>query len=232
MPTLAQLAVRSWERHKERKAQEERMKNPLDKDDLPFGLHDDGLIELSPLIPPGMIMPRLGKSHVIYASSRFKFMEKQGFRVLLHSEEDVEKISYLWITQDVQGFSVRWFARLDTVYPPDSAGWDFWTNKDEGAIGWKDFSTQEGVAFPRLWPQGGPDRVSPVQFTELIHQDRYDPTKSFSVKHDLMLYGRSAPVVPARDEFIILSSVEEPDGSSVTIDVGVDISSADLKVRY
>ena len=231
MATLAQLFKSSWENRAKRKADEERLKNPFDRY-LPFGLHDDGRIELSPFLPEGLKMPDLGKAHIIYASSQFNLGGMKGFRVFLHAEGDEEKKSYLWIIQDGDNFSIRWFASLHVDSPENDDDWFFWIHPETGMVGSPVFQTKgDKIQFGRLWSPGD-THVAPIHVEESVLMDRYDPTQSFVVKHDLMLYGRKPDVVPALDEYVLLSSVEDKDGSFIAIDVGVDISTADLKVIY
>jgi hypothetical protein len=237
MATIAQLVGRSWNKRRERKIENERRANPLDRD-LPLGLHDDGKIELRPFLPEGMLMPDLGRFHIIQGWSVSAILGNRVNRITLLSEAG-DKFSYLWIWRDGHETSLRWFVPLDEEYPKDDAEWHYWIHDGDGAIGYPAFQTKmgighkNGVLLPRIW-QKSDSWVPPVHVEETVYPDRYDASQSFKVQHDLMLYGRSVQnETLKRDEYILLSSQEDPDGSRIAIDVGIDLDpKADMKVVY
>ncbi len=231
MATILEIVKRSFADRRERARIAEAHAHPLDID-LPLRLHIDGKIDLHPLVPEGMQARFPSGTHIVQAFARSTVLGNPCIRALLHAEQG-DAVSYLWIIQDAEGALVRWFVPLDVVYPQDDDGWNFWISEKDGSIGYPAFQSGEGVVYDRLW-QPGESQILPVSFTETFFPDRFDLSKQFSVKHDSMLYGRRVedPICP-RDELVLLSSVEEPDGNYVSIDIGIDLDpTVDMKVVY
>ena len=129
------------------------------------------------------------------------------------------------------------FMPFDEIYPDD---WGFWMAEQDGYIGLNIFDTRTAVRFFRIWenPEATRiverdetgatiDRIPPVRFVETIYLDAFGEKKE-TVTYDTMLYGRH--VNENVDEYLMISAVEESDGASVQIMVGVELASPSIKV--
>jgi hypothetical protein len=176
MATIAELVRRNFAARKKRAVDETRRANPLDRE-LPFMLHIDGKIRIDPLLGDALKKKFPQGPHLVQAFSSGFFLGKRFFRVFLCSEDKGAQ-SYLWIIQDGQDFSVRWFVEFDKVYPGSEDEWGFWISKIDGSIGLDVFETkpeagqETGVAYNRMW-QPGKRYVFPVPYSEIVYPDRY-----------------------------------------------------------
>jgi len=231
--------VTIWEFIKAKRAKAQREKssalqlaNPLDRG-LPFGLHLDGKIEITTLLPEVMTPLFVQGAHMIEGFSEVTLMGYQCFRVLVHSEQE-DAGSYLLICQKDHETLVRWFVNIDEVFPSSSEEWDFWLNDEDGSIGIRQFQMKDGTLFDRLWGAREESIVEPVCFEERLVLNRFDDSATIFMEHRSMLYGREVEddVWPC-NEYVLLSACTERDGSHVSIDVGVDLDfNANIKVIY
>jgi hypothetical protein len=131
----------------------------------------------------------------------------------------------------------KFFMSFDEVYPED---WDFWLAERDGYIGLSIFQTKDGVQYDRVWQDSeaeihldqdasgnGLTRIRPVQFLETVYSDPYGEVTE-TVKCDSMLYGRN--VNENVDEYLLLSAVNEREGASIQIMVGLELEPASIKV--
>lgn len=237
MATIYELIKLRAQRNKSIVAERERVAHPLDAG-LPFGLHIGGKIDINPLVPEGLFMKIPPRTQIVQAFSRGEILDYSAIRVLLHPETEEGKVSYLLILQKGGETLVRWFLPLDEVYPQNDDDWLFWIAEDDGMIGYPAFQPKAEVPeivpplYKRTW-NPGETRIAPIAWEETVYPDRYDPEQRFVVTRESMLYGRRVEGNFARDELILLSTVKEPDGEYIAVDIGIDIEPAsDLKVLY
>ncbi len=132
------------------------------------------------------------------------------------------------------------FMPYDEVYPQNSEDWAFWLADSDGYIGLSVFQVKDGTQYARVWENDGAEtvvqedesgnritRIPPVQFEETIYLDPYGK-ETETVKYESMLYGRH--VNDNLDEYILLSAVDEQDGASIQIMVGIELAPASMKV--
>lgn len=120
----------------------------------------------------------------------------------------------------------RYFSRLDEVNPADAEEWGFWLDEAEGAIGWPDFQTRDGVLFQRIWTPGA-NRIAPREIDESLTGDG-----ARSRRHRAMLYARPTGVAaPApTTEYLLVSAVEENGAAWVALYAGIDVSVSALQL--
>ncbi len=230
--TIWELVKAKREKARLQKLSALQMANPLDRA-LPFGLHIDGKIDISILLPDAIDPLFSQGAHIIEGFSEVSLMDYTCFRVMLRQEQD-ESGSYLWITQKDHEIFARWFVNIDEVFPSSTEEWDFWLSDDDGSIGIQQFQMKDGSLFDRLGGAREDSIVEPVCFDERLVLNRFDDTETKFIEHRSMLYGREVgdDVCPC-DEYVLLSACSERDGSCVSIDVGVDLDlSANIKVIY
>jgi hypothetical protein len=86
----------------------------------------------------------------------------------------------------------------------------------------------ENQAEERVVPDGnGLSRIPPVRLVETLYKDPYGLEKE-KVTYSSMLYGRQ--VNDNVDEFLLLSLVEEQEGASIQIMLGMELTPTTLKV--
>jgi hypothetical protein len=129
------------------------------------------------------------------------------------------------------------FMPYDEIYPED---WGFWLAEQDGYIGLNIFDTKNSVRFFRVWenPEATRivesdgagaqiDRIPPVRFVETLYLDPFGE-KTETLNYESMLYGRN--VSENVDEYLMLSAVDESDGASVQIMVGIELAAPSIKV--
>ena len=233
MATIWDLAQASLKKRRQVREEAAKRENPLDRE-LPLSLHLDGKIEITAALLPESLHTKFPQgAHIVDDFSKTRILGQDTFRVLLIPEEG-ETPSYLRIVRNGAVAAVRWFAKLDEVFPGSSEEWQFWLDDKEGSIGLQLFQSKNGTLFNRLLEPENPARIQPIKYSERVYLDRYDENETRVIKHSSMLYGRKVEddICPC-DEYLFLSAVEERDGSYVTIDVGVDLDvTTNLKVVY
>ena len=230
--TIWELLKAKREKLRQEKLTALQMANPLDRN-LPFGLHLDGKIDIAALLPDALNPLFTQGPQVIAGFSEVTIMDQQCFRVLLLPELG-DTGSYLLICPMEQETLVRWFVNIDAVYPSSNEEWDFWLSDQDGSIGIQQFQSKDNELFDRLWGAPEDPIVEPVCFDERLVLNRFDEAETKFIGHRSMLYGRElADDVCSCDQYILLSACTEPDGSYVSIDVGVDLDfHANIKVIY
>jgi hypothetical protein len=129
------------------------------------------------------------------------------------------------------------FMPYDEIFPDD---WGFWLGDADGYIGYSVFQIKDGTQYFRVWQNEGAQnvlqedgqgnrltRIPPLRFDETIYMDPY-AQRTETVAYDSMLYGRH--VNENVDEYLLVSAVDESDGASVQIMVGIDLQPASIKV--
>ena len=230
--TIWELIKAKREKSRQEKLTALQMANPLDRN-LPFGLHLDGKIEITTLLPEVMDPLFTQGAHLVAGFSEVTIMGQQCFRVLILPEHG-DTGSYLLICPMDQETLVRWFVNIDEVFPSSNEEWDFWLSDQDGSIGIQQFQSKDGELFDRLWGAPEESLVEPVCFDERLVLSRFDDSETKLIEHRSMLYGRAvADDVWPCDQYVLLSACTEPDGSYVSIDVGVDLDfHTNIKVIY
>ena len=230
--TIWEIIKAKRERLRQEKLTALQMANPLDRN-LPFGLHLDGKIEISSLLPDVMNPLFTQGAHLVEGFSEVTIMGQECFRVLILPEVGGTG-SYLLICQMDQETLVRWFVNIDEVFPSSNEEWDFWLSDEDGSIGIQQFQSKEGVLFDRLWGAPEDSIVEPVCFDERLVLNRFDDSETKMIEHRSMLYGRAVEddICPC-NQYMLLSACTERGGSYVSIDVGVDLDlNTNIKVIY
>lgn len=230
--TIWELIKAKREKVRQQKATALQMASPLDHC-LPFGLHLDGKIEITTLLPEAMNHLFIQGAHLIEGFSKMTLMGYQCFRVLIRPEHG-ERGSYLLICQKDHETLVRWFINIDEVFPASDEEWDFWLSEEDGSIGIQQFQSKDGALFDRLWGDKESSIVEPVRFKERLVLNRFDDSETKAMTNLSMLYGRTVgDDLCSCDEYALLSACKEREGSHVSIDIGVDLNfNANVKVRY
>ncbi len=230
--TIWELIKAKREKARQQQATALQMANPLDRG-LPFGLHLDGKIEITTLLPEAIKPMFVQGAQLIEGFSEVELMGYQCFRVLMRPEQGATG-SYLQICQKDRETLVRWFVNVDEVFPASDGDWDFWLSEEDGSIGFQQFQSKDGALFDRLWGDQEATMVEPVRFEERLVLNRFDDSETKVIENLAMLYGRAVEddVCPC-DAYALLSACKERDGSHVSIDIGVDLDfNANVKVIY
>ncbi|MBI5251096.1 MAG: DUF2491 family protein [Desulfomonile tiedjei] len=208
--------------------------------DLPLGIRIGGIVEIPEvdfiLGGDNLKIKHPGSSNVVSSYGSYPVGDSRVHRFYLDAQD---LIYILQIVTDRQKAveECKLFMPYDEVYPDD---WDFWLGERDGYIGYEIFQTQDGVQYFRVWgsdeasvvveedEQGNQiTRIQPFEFIETIHLTPYGDQNE-TVKYDSMLYGRH--VNENVDEYLIVSAVNEKDGASVQIMVGIELQPASIKV--
>jgi hypothetical protein len=211
----------------------------VDKD-LPLGIRINGIVEIPEVdfILGGndLKIKHPGSSNIVTSYGSFPVGDSRVHRFYLDAGEMIYMLQVVTNRQNSIE-ECKLFMPYDELYPDD---WDFWLAERDGYIGYEIFQTKDGVQYFRVWgsdeeatvvsedEQGNQiTRISPFEFLETIHTSPYgDETET--VKYDSMLYGRH--VNENVDEYLMVSAVNERDGASVQIMVGIELQPSSIKV--
>lgn len=210
-------------------------------EDLPLGLRFSGMIEVGEvdfiLGQPDLKVRRPPNTEVILSCGRFLIGESTAHRFYFSSADTPYMLQVVTRGNDGTIEECKLFMAHDEIYPQD---WDFWLSERDGYIGLSVFQLKDGTLYWRVWEnddaqvvvqqdaQGEPvTHIPPVQFIETMYYDAYGD-RNETLKHDAMLYGRH--VNQDVDEYLLISAVNERDGASVQIWLGLELSPTALKV--
>ena len=211
----------------------------IDKD-LPLGLRINGMVEIPEvdfiLGGDSLKVKHPGSSNVVVSYGSFPVGDSRVHRFYLDAQSLIYVLQIITDRQKVIE-ECKLFMPYDEIYPDD---WDFWLAERDGYIGYEIFQTKDGVQYFRVWgsdenatvvsedEQGNKiTRIQPFEFLETLHLSSYgDQTET--VKYDSMLYGRHAN--ENVDEYLLVSAVNERDGASVQIMVGIELQPSSIKV--
>jgi len=211
----------------------------VDKD-LPLGLRINGMIEVPEVdfILGGndLKIKYPGSSSIVKSYGMFPMGNVRVHRFYLDATDNVYMLQIVADENNIVQ-ECKLFMPYDEVYPDD---WDFWLSAHDGYIGLEIFQTKDQTQYFRVWDndesktvveedaQGNQlTRIPPVPFTEKIYLDPYGESVE-TVEYDCMLYGRH--VNENVDEYLLLAAVNEKDGASVQIMVGIALEPSSLKV--
>jgi hypothetical protein len=208
--------------------------------DLPLGLRFNAIVEVPEvdfiLGGDDLKVKHPGTSNAVLSYGAFPVGDSNVHRFYLESSDI---IYMLQIVTDMKNIveECKLFMPYDEVYPED---WDFWLSDKDGYIGLDIFQTKDQTQYFRVWENDDAKRVveqdqkgnqitriPPVQLTEKLYLDPYGEQTEM-VKYDSMLYGRH--VNDKVDEYLLLSAVNEKDGASVQIMVGIELQHKSIKV--
>ena len=211
----------------------------IDKD-LPLGLRFNAIVEIPEvdfiLGGSDLKIKHPGASNSVVSYGAFPIGDSSVHRFYLESSDT---IYMLQIVLDMKKIveECKLFMPYDVVYPED---WGFWLSDKDGYIGLSVFETKDHTQYFRVWENDDAaqvveedkdgsrlTRVPTVQFIEKVYLDPYGEVTE-SIKYDSMLYGRH--VNDKVDEYLLLSAVDEKDGASVQIMVGVELQVKSIKV--
>jgi hypothetical protein len=207
----------------------------IDKD-LPLGLRIRGLVEV-PIVDfvlggEDLKIKHPGTRNPVVAYGSFDLGGSTVNRFYLESPEEIYALQIV-ANRSKEIEECKLFMPFDEVYPNNPRDWDFWLSPDDGYIGLDAFQTKDEILYDRVWAGEGPvgsgevDRVAPFEFAETVYHDPYGEDWE-SVKYFSMLYGRH--INEQVDEYLLLSAVEEEEGASIQIMVGVEIDPGSLVV--
>jgi hypothetical protein len=211
----------------------------IDKD-LPLGLRFNGIVEIPQVdfILGGseLKIKHPGDSNTVLSYGACQIGRSTVRRFYLDAPGGIYVLQIVTDSQNAIE-ECKFFMPYDEVYPED---WDFWLSDKDGYIGLDVFQTKDGTQYSRVWDN--PDartvveqddqgkqmtRIPPVEFLETVYLDSFGEKKE-SVKYDSMLYGRH--INENVDEYLLLSAVNDKDGASVQIMVGIELEPASIKV--
>jgi hypothetical protein len=211
----------------------------VDKD-LPLGLRIIGMVEIPEVdfILGGndLRIKHPGDSAIVASYGTFPTGHSKVHRFYLNATETVYMLQIVTDDRNIIE-ECKLFMPYDEVYPDD---WDFWLSAQDGYIGLEIFQTKDQTQYSRVWDnedsktvvqedaQGNQlTRIPPVPFTEKIYLDPYGQATE-TVEYESMLYGRH--VNENVDEYLLLSAVNEKDGASIQLMVGIALEPSSLKV--
>lgn len=208
--------------------------------DLPLGLRFNCLVEFPEvdfiLAGSDLLIKYPGSGCSVISFGKFPVGDSMAYRFYLSSSAGPYMLQLVADSNKVIEES-KLFMPYDEIFPED---WGFWLADNDGYIGLSVFDTKNSTRFYRVWEnaeatrvveedgQGGQiDRIPPVRFVEKIFTDPFGETTE-NVTHDSMLYGRH--VNENVDEYLLISAIDEPEGASVQIMVGLELASTSIKV--
>jgi hypothetical protein len=211
----------------------------IDKD-LPLGLRFNCLIEFPEvdfiLAGADLLIKYPGSSCSVVSYGKFPVGDSMLHRFYLDTSEGPYMLQIVADSKKIIE-ECKLFMPYDEIYPDD---WGFWLAEQDGYIGLSIFDTKSSVRFFRVWenPEATRivesntdgatiDRIPPVRFVETIYLDPFGE-KTETVTYETMLYGRH--VNESVDEYLMISAVDESDGASVQIMVGLELASPSIKV--
>jgi hypothetical protein len=214
----------------------------IDKD-LPLGLRINAMVEISQvdfiLGGSDLKIKHPGTSNTVLSYGTLDVGDSRVHRFYI---DGPDQPYMLQIVQDSNKIvdDCKLFMPYDTVHPARSEDWAFWLDEGDGYIGLSSFQTKDGSDYMRVWQDDAAEhvveedesgnqitRIPPLQLEETIYLDPYGKEKEV-VRYESMLYGRH--VNEKVDEFILLSSVDEQDGASIQLMVGIEVGPASIKV--
>jgi len=210
-------------------------------ENLPLGLRVNGMIEVDEvdfiLGGPDLKVKQPKSSEIILSYGRFVIGSSTVHRCYFSSGDIPYMLQIVVDGQQGALEECKLFMAHDEIYPQD---WDFWLSEKDGYIGLSVFQIKDGTLYWRVWEnddaqvvvqqdsQGEPiTHIPPVQFIETMYYDAYGE-RTETLKHDAMLYGRH--VNQEVDEYLLISAVNERDGASVQIWLGLELSPSALKI--
>lgn len=211
----------------------------IDKN-LPLGIRIQGIVEIPQvdfiLGGESLKIRHPGSGNVVVSYGTFPVGGSVTHRFYLNAADLVYMLQI--VTDRNLGIEeCKLFMPYDEIYPQD---WGFWLSDKDGYIGYESFQTKDGVRYDRVWDneegkvvvesddQGNQiTRIPPFEYLETIYLSPYGD-ESETVKYDSMLYGRQ--VNENVDEYLLLSAVNEKEGASVQILVGIELQPSSIKV--
>ena len=164
---------------------------------------------------------------VVAAAGTFILGQMKHYRFYL--KDTAEDEWFLQLTLDSLGAAsgTMLYQTLDEVFPETDEDWDLWLNEETGLIGFKDFQTPDGIAYQRVWKQGGPDYTAPWSYDETITDDPF-AAPVLETNHCAMLYGRTLgqDVV----ENLMVDKIEDDEGACIQISAGIEIPAVSLNI--
>jgi hypothetical protein len=211
----------------------------IDKD-LPLGIRIGGIVEVPQvdfiLAGQDLKIKHPGSSNVVSSYGAFPVGDSRVHRFYLDASNLVYMLQIVTDRQQTVE-ECKLFMPYDEVYPDD---WDFWLSEKDGYIGYEIFQDKDGVQYFRVWDNDEGKivveddgkgnqitRIPPKEFIETIYLTPFGDENE-TVKYDSMLYGRN--VNANVDEYLLLSAVNEKDGASVQIMVGIELQPSSIKV--
>ncbi len=211
--------------------------------DLPLGLRFNCLVEAPEvdfiLAGSDLLTKYPGSSCSVVSIGKFIVGDSMVYRFYLDSSAGPYLLQVAVDSKKIIE-ECKLFMPYDEIYPANPDDWAFWLAEEDGYIGLSVFDTKNSIRFFRVWEDQGSvriveqdpsgasiDRIPPVRFIEKIYLDPYGE-KTETVTYDAMLYGRQ--VTENVDEFLMISAVDQSDGASVQIMVGVELAPTSLKV--
>lgn len=214
----------------------------IDKD-LPLGLRINALVEISQvdfiLGGSDLKIQHPGTSNTVLSYGTVVVGDANVHRFYIDGPDQPYMLQIVLDSHKVVEES-KLFMPYDTVHPQRSEDWAFWLDEKDGYIGLSSFQTKDGTEYFRVWQDDGAEqvveedesgnritRIPPVQLEETVYLDPYGKEKE-TVRYDSMLYGRH--VNDKVDEYILLSAIDEQDGASIQLMVGIEVAPASIKV--
>jgi len=209
-------------------------------ENLPLGLRLNGMVEISSvdfiLGGENLKIRPPASAEVIVSYGRFLIGDVVVHRFYFSSNETPYMLQ---VAADPGGIieECKLFMAWDEIYPQD---WDFWLSEKDGYIGLSIFQLKDQTQYFRVWENnereealdqhgdgGTITHIPPVQFLETLYYDPYGE-RTETVTYDAMLYGRHLD--QEVDEYLLVAAMNEKDGASVQVMVGMELSPASLKI--
>ncbi len=214
----------------------------LDKD-LPLGLRFNCLVETPEvdfiLAGSDLLIKYPGSGCSVVSFGKFAVGDSMAYRFYLDSSAGPYMLQIVADSKKVIE-ECKLFMPYDEVLPSGPDDWGFWLSEEDGYIGLSVFDTKTSVRYFRVWEnpdavrvleQGSSeaqiDRIPPERFIEKIYLDPYGESTE-TITYDTMLYGRK--VTENVDEYLMVSAVDESDGASVQLMVGIELAPTSIKV--
>ncbi len=211
--------------------------------DLPLGLRFNCLVELPEvdfiLAGSDLLIKYPGSDCSVASLGKFAVGDSMAYRLYLDSSAGPYMLQIVADSKKVVE-ECKLFMPYDEVFPSGDDDWAFWLAEEDGYIGLNIFDTKTSVRFFRVWENSDDvrvlekdasgarlDRIPPERFIEKIYLDPYGE-RTETITYDAMLYGRQ--VTENVDEYLMVSAVDQSDGASVQIMVGVELAPASIKV--
>lgn len=222
----------------------------IDRSRVPLGMHQGSLVDLPDVdialaqADGSIIRPPVGQQ-IVTAVGTYRKWNLEIFNCYLG-----DGLSYIQlITKDGKITEARLWCSRDEILPQTSEDWEFWLGswqkdsngdflrdklgnairREWGLIGWPQFQVDgpPAIMYNRAWSPGA-DGVAPVAYTETILDSKGHMTL---VEHEAMEYARRlTDAADAVTESLLATMVQDPEGASVNVFIGIPLDHQNLKV--
>lgn len=233
-----------------KKVEQERYPTEVTKTKTPLGLHQGSLVDLPDIdialaqADGSIIHPPKGQQ-IVTSVGTYRVWNLEVFNCYLSDGRSYVQL----VTKSGKLTEARLWCSRDEILPQTTSDWEFWLGswqkddrgefirdangnalrRDWGLIGWHQFQVDgpPAIVYNRAWSPGA-EGVSPVAYTETMLDSQGHATV---VNHEAMEYSRRlTSAVDAVTESLLVTMVQDPEGASVNVFIGIPLYHQNLTV--